>query len=77
MPQPRWPPETLRAWPEVLQLSDEVAAASTSSRATRKRVLRRLLAADADVRDIEVRRAGLAEAFAEITTRHRTQETLQ
>jgi ABC-2 type transport system ATP-binding protein len=30
--------------------------------------LRRLLAADASVRDIEVRRAGLAEAFAEITS---------
>jgi ABC-2 type transport system ATP-binding protein len=30
-------------------------------------LLRRLLAADADLRDIEVKRAGLAEAFAEIT----------
>jgi ABC-2 type transport system ATP-binding protein len=31
-------------------------------------VLRRLLGADAGVCDIEVRRAGLAEAFTELTT---------
>ncbi len=40
-------------------------------------VLRRLLGADAQVSDIEVRRAGLAEAFAEITSGKQNPETLQ
>ena len=40
-------------------------------------VLRRLLDADAEVRDIEVHRAGLAEAFAEITDSGNKPETLQ
>ncbi len=56
----------LRAWPEVLQLSDEGGRLQIATRDA-EAVLRRLLGADADVRDIEVRRAGLAEAFAEIT----------
>ena len=30
-------------------------------------VVRRLLAADADVRELEIRQAGLAEAFTELT----------
>ncbi len=59
--------EMLRGWPEVTQarrdgerlevVSDEIEA-----------VLRRLLAADPNLRELEVRRAGLAEAFVEITT---------
>ena len=35
-------------------------------------VVRRLLAADAELESLEVRRAGLSEAFAELT-----QETIQ
>jgi ABC-2 type transport system ATP-binding protein len=35
-------------------------------------VVRKLLAADPDLQDLEVRRAGLAEAFTELT-----QETVQ
>jgi ABC-2 type transport system ATP-binding protein len=56
----------IRAWPEVSQL---IEGAERKQIATRdaEAVLRRLLAADAGVRDIEVRRAGLAEAFTEIT----------
>jgi ABC-2 type transport system ATP-binding protein len=57
---------SIRAWPEVLQLADAQGVAQIATRDV-EAVLRRLLAADADVKDIEVRRAGLAEAFAEIT----------
>lgn len=59
--------DALRGWPDVAQVrrdgerleivSDEVET-----------VLRRLLAADPQLRELEVRRAGLAEAFVEITT---------
>jgi ABC-2 type transport system ATP-binding protein len=50
----------------VLQVGDDHGRRQVVTRDA-ERVLRRLLDADADVRDIEVRRAGLAEAFAEIT----------
>ena len=60
------PAGTMRAWPEVLQLSEDSGRTQIVTRDA-EAVLRRLLAADAEVRDIEVRRAGLAEAFAEIT----------
>jgi len=58
--------DTLRAWPEVLELREDSGAVNLATRDA-EALLRRLLAADASVRDIEVRRAGLAEAFAEIT----------
>jgi len=60
-------PDTLRAWPEVLDLREDSGAVNLATRDA-EALLRRLLAADASVRDIEVRRAGLAEAFAEITS---------
>jgi ABC-2 type transport system ATP-binding protein len=58
--------QSVEAWPEVLQWSEQSGRQQVVTRDTES-LLRRLLAADAGVRDIEVRRAGLAEAFAEIT----------
>jgi ABC-2 type transport system ATP-binding protein len=58
--------ETIKDWPEVQQLTEESGRLQIVTREA-EAVLRRLLAADPEVRDIEVKRAGLAEAFAEIT----------
>jgi len=58
--------QVIEAWPEVLQWSEQAGRQQIATRDA-EALLRRLLAADAEVRDIEVRRAGLAEAFAEIT----------
>lgn len=58
--------ETLRGWPEVAQAEREGEHLHILSDAA-EIVLRRLLAADPELRDLEVRRAGLAEAFVEIT----------
>jgi ABC-2 type transport system ATP-binding protein len=66
---------TIRAWPGVLQVIGESERRQIVTREAES-VLRRLLDADPDVRDIEVRRAGLAEAFAEITSTDAT-ETVQ
>ena len=63
-------PATIRAWPEVIQLTEESGRQLIVTREA-EAVLRRLLSADANVRDIEVKRAGLAEAFAEITSANR------
>jgi len=60
------PVEQLRSWPEVLQVSEESGLHHIVTKDA-EAVLRRLLAADDNVRDVEVRRAGLAEAFSEIT----------
>jgi ABC-2 type transport system ATP-binding protein len=60
------PPATLRAWPEVdlvAHQGEHLEIATTQAEA----VLRRLLAADPGLRELEVQRAGLAEAFVEIT----------
>jgi len=57
----------IRGWPDVLRVGVEHGRRQIVTREA-ERVLRQLLAADPDVRDIEVRRAGLAEAFAEITS---------
>jgi ABC-2 type transport system ATP-binding protein len=57
----------MSSWPEVTELSEESGRQSIVTRDA-EAVLRRLLAADAGVCDIEVRRAGLAEAFTELTT---------
>jgi ABC-2 type transport system ATP-binding protein len=60
------PRETFESWPEVLQWSEQSGRQQVVTRDA-EALLRRLLAADAGLQDIEVRRAGLAEAFAEIT----------
>ena len=54
------------SWPEVTEARDEGEHLwlSTGSAET---VVRRLLAADAQLRQLEVQRAGLAEAFTELT----------
>jgi ABC-2 type transport system ATP-binding protein len=62
----------MKAWPEVLQLSDESGRQSIVT-LDAEALLRRLLNADANVRDIEVKRAGLAEAFAEITSANQSE----
>jgi ABC-2 type transport system ATP-binding protein len=59
--------EAIRAWPEVEQLQETSGRLQIATRDA-EAVLRRLLNGDAQVRDIEVRRAGLAEAFTEITS---------
>ncbi|KGI78755.1 ABC transporter ATP-binding protein [Oleiagrimonas soli] len=54
------------AWPHVseVQQRDRCLHIATPEAET---VVRQLLAADADLRDLEVQRAGLAEAFTELT----------
>jgi len=59
--------EVITGWPEVQELREESGAMNITTHDAES-VLRLLLAADAKVSDIEVRRAGLAEAFAEITS---------
>ena len=59
-------PEEVSAWPQV------VAVHSRNQRLQltvldAEVVLRRLLASDTSLRDVEVRQAGLAEAFVELT----------
>jgi ABC-2 type transport system ATP-binding protein len=60
-------PLLMRNWPDVLQVTEESHRQHIVTR-NAEAVLRLLLAADAQVSDIEVRSAGLAQAFAEITT---------
>jgi len=67
------PVEQVRAWPEVTELAVNAGRIDIVTLHAES-VLRRVLAADADVRDIEVRRAGLAEAFAEITSEEGTSQ---
>jgi ABC-2 type transport system ATP-binding protein len=63
----------MESWPEVVELSEDAGRQSIVTRDA-EAILRRLLDADAGVRDIEVRRAGLAEAFTELTTAGATPE---
>jgi ABC-2 type transport system ATP-binding protein len=58
--------DTLRAWPEVMQAERERDRLRISTRSA-EAVLTRLFGADPGLQDIEVRRAGLAEAFTELT----------
>ena len=58
--------DTVRGWPEVSEVRQEnerlhIAAAEAET------VVRRLLDADPQLRELEVQRAGLAEAFTELT----------
>jgi ABC-2 type transport system ATP-binding protein len=59
--------ESLRAWPEVVQLSTERDRISISTNDAES-LLARLFREDPGLGDIEVRRAGLAEAFTELTS---------
>ncbi len=58
--------ELLRAWPEVAGLRIEQGRLLLST-ATAEALVRRLLAADPGLDELEVQRAGLAEAFTELT----------
>jgi len=60
------PADTIRAWPGVEQLHEEFGRLQIVTHDAES-ILRQLLNGDAQVRDIEVRRAGLTEAFVEIT----------
>jgi len=58
--------EEVQRWPEVETASrDRQGLRIVAGNA--EAVVRRLLAADADLQDLEIRRAGLAEAFTELT----------
>ncbi len=59
--------DALRSWPEITQVRNEGERLEIVSDEI-EAVLRRMLAADPQLRELEVRRAGLAEAFVEITT---------
>ena len=56
----------VRAWPDVHTVSRDQHGMHITASNT-ERVVRRLLAADDDLEDLEVQRAGLAEAFTELT----------
>jgi ABC-2 type transport system ATP-binding protein len=58
--------EQLQAWPGVLAASRDAQRLCLTV-ADAESVLRRLLAADASLSRLEVRQAGLAEAFAQLT----------
>jgi ABC-2 type transport system ATP-binding protein len=58
--------EQVAAWPDVQTIArDQHGMHITTTNP--ENVVRRLLAADDDLQDLEVRRAGLGEAFAELT----------
>jgi len=59
-------PEAVRGWPEVAQVDMERDRLQITTREA-EALLVRLLQADPKLSDIEVKRAGLAEAFTELT----------
>ncbi len=66
--------ESIRGWPEVLQLDtdrDRVTLWTNDA----EPLLARLFREDPALEDIEVRRAGLAEAFSEITAANRESQS--
>jgi ABC-2 type transport system ATP-binding protein len=62
--------ETVRAWPEVAEIGMERDRMRISTR-NAEALLIRLLREDPQLSDIEVRRAGLAEAFTELTNENK------
>jgi ABC-2 type transport system ATP-binding protein len=62
----RLAPDAVRGWPEVLQLEMERDRMQITTRSAES-LLMRLFHEDPALSDIEVKRAGLAEAFAELT----------
>ena len=58
--------DEVRSWPDVVAVTRETRRLQITV-VDAEAVVRRLLAADADVRDLEIRQAGLAEAFTELT----------
>jgi ABC-2 type transport system ATP-binding protein len=62
----RLSPDVVRTWPEVLALTLERDRLQITTRSAEP-LLQRLFREDPGLADIEVRRAGLAEAFTELT----------
>jgi len=62
----RLAPDAVRAWPEVMQLEMERDRMQLTTR-NAEALLVRLFREDPALQDIEVKRAGLAEAFTELT----------
>ena len=60
------PIEEIRTWPEVEDASRNHRGVQITARNS-EAVVRRLLASDEDLQDLEVHRAGLAQAFTELT----------
>ena len=58
--------DTVRAWPDVVSVSVERDRLQITTRAAEP-LLQRLFREDPELSDIEVKRAGLAEAFTELT----------
>jgi ABC-type multidrug transport system ATPase subunit len=58
--------DEVRSWPDVVAITRDACRLRITV-VDAEDVVRRLLAADADVRDLEIRQAGLAEAFTELT----------
>jgi ABC-2 type transport system ATP-binding protein len=63
----RLAPAAVRGWPEVLQIDMERDRMQITTR-NAEALLIRLFREDPGLTDIEVKRAGLAEAFTELTT---------
>jgi ABC-2 type transport system ATP-binding protein len=63
----------IETWPDVTAVSRD-GAHVTITTSDAEGVVRRLLAADPGLADLEVRRAGLSEAFAELTSEPTTEE---
>jgi len=62
----RLPADSIRAWPDVLRLEVERDRMQITTR-NAEAVLKQLFRDDPALADVEVRRAGLAEAFTELT----------
>jgi ABC-2 type transport system ATP-binding protein len=58
--------DQVAAWPDVESVTRDQQRLQIST-SNSEAVVRRLLAADSDLQELEVRRAGLAEAFTELT----------
>jgi ABC-2 type transport system ATP-binding protein len=58
--------DDVRGWPEVAEAKVEARRLHIAT-GEAEAVVRRLLDADPDLRELEVQRAGLAEAFTELT----------
>ena len=67
--------DEVRAWPEVREAQHDGARLCLSTDAA-EALVRRLLAADAGLAALEVQAAGLADAFAEITSESATDPSL-
>jgi ABC-2 type transport system ATP-binding protein len=62
----RLPADTIRGWPDVLRIEVERDRTQITTRSA-EAVLKQLFRDDPALSDVEVRRAGLAEAFTELT----------